>query len=250
MTRLPLELVQNIVDEIAAEAGYVRALRPLARACRDWAQMCQIKLFRAVTVEVDASGSENFTLARIIYLAFNPRLAAHVRVLDLATSDSPADGLLSWVPDVFANIDSVSVHAVYGSVSRIAQFVPRLRGLRSLSLSYTDHPQDPILLVSPHEWADTRVQSVRLCMPLRKMFSALSSMQNTPMKDSLIRLRINVTAMGFFPCTRIVPVFRSLVSLVVDMSFVDVGSWFRRASTRLPSLGVPSESPKHFLCVF
>jgi hypothetical protein len=115
----------------------VRALRPLARACRDWAQMCQIKLFRAVTVEVSASGSENFTLARIMYLAFNPRLAAHVRVLDLVMSGSPGDERLSWVPDVFPNIDSASVNAVYGSTSRILQFVPRLRGLRSLSLSYT-----------------------------------------------------------------------------------------------------------------
>jgi hypothetical protein len=250
MTRLPIELMQNIVDEIAAEAGYVRALRPLARACRDWAQMCQIKLFRAVTVELDASGSENFTLARIIYLAFSPRLAAHVRGLDLVSSGSPEVESLSWVPDVFPNIDSVSVHAVYGSISRIAQFVPRLRGLRSLSLSYTDRPQDPILLVSPHEWAGTRVQSVCLRMPLRGIFLALSSMHGTPMNDSLIRLHTNVTEMGFFPCTRTVPVFRSLVSLIVDLSFVDVGSWFRRASTRLPSLGVPSESPKHFLCIF
>jgi hypothetical protein len=245
MTRLPIELMQNIVDEIAAEAGYVRALRPLARACRDWAQMCQIKLFRAVTVEVSASGSENFTLARIMYLAFNPRLAAHVRVLDLVMSGSPGDERLSWVPDVFANIDSASVNAVHGSTSRILQFVPRLRGLRSLSLSFTNLPQETILLESPHEWAGTRVQSVSLCMPVKKTFSALSNMLETPMKDPLIRLRINVTEMRLFTFTRAVPFFRSLVSIIVNLSFVNIGSWFRRVD-ELPSSAVQSESSKRF----
>jgi hypothetical protein len=245
MTRLPIELVQSIVDEIAAEAGYVRALRPLARACRDWAQICQIELFRAVTVEVESSGSENFSLARIIYLAFNPRLAAYVRVLDLATSNSPADGLLSWVPDVFPNIDSTSVHAVYGSASRNLQIVPRLRGLRSLSLSYPNFPQETILLVSPPEWAGTRVQSVCLHMPVRKIFSALSNMLVTPMKDSLIHLRINATEMGLFTFTRALPFFRSLFSFIVDVSVVNIGSWFRRVD-ELPSSAVQSESSKRF----
>jgi hypothetical protein len=247
MPGLPLELVQKIVEEIAAEAGYVRALRPLARACRDWAQMCQIKLFRAVTVEVDASGSENFALARIIYLAFSPRLATHVRVLDLVSSGSPEDDFrfLSWVPNVFVNTDSVSVRAVYGSISRIVQLVPRLRGLRSLSLSYTNFPTETNLLVSPHEWGGTRVQTVSLCMPVKKIFSVLSNMLETPMKDPLIRLRINVTEMGLFTFTRALPFFRSLGSLIVDVSSVNIGSWFRRVD-ELPSSVVQSESSERF----